>query len=137
VTWYLDISPVTEMIDLGVDSPGRSLISLNFNVTKAYSATFMEEMFGLLNGIAVASGSVNISSLSITPDGDGPFLTLIDTGGTSPLRTHNSILPAYPRPSLQVIARAKGYLAARAAGQAAYDVLAAVRNRDVPPVSIS
>lgn len=44
------------------------------------------------------------------PDGDGPYVSLIRTGGVDPEGTHNSVdKPAYERPGMQVLVRAANY----------------------------
>lgn len=44
------------------------------------------------------------------PDGPGPFVSLIRTGGPDPEGTHNSVdEPAYEKPGMQVVVRALNY----------------------------
>jgi Bacteriophage minor capsid protein len=80
-------------------------------------------------GVGVLGSSIFIGSRTALPSGAGPYLTLIETGGYLPIRTHNSTSnPAYQRPSFQIMCRASGYKAARLMCQNAYDALAGVRN---------
>ncbi len=51
----------------------------------------------------------------------GSILSVIETGGTSPENTHNSVLkPAYIQPGAQVVARAVDYVTAWDKAKAAY-----------------
>jgi hypothetical protein len=61
------------------------------------------------------------------PSGDGPYISLISTGGPGPLDTHNAVA-AYPRASLQVLTRATSSVVARAKAAAA---MAALNVRNV------
>ncbi len=80
-------------------------------------------------GVGVYGTNIFISTKAVIPAGDGPFLSIVVTGGTSPLRTHNSVAaPAYQRPSAQLTARASTYAAAMVMARAAYDALVGVRN---------
>lgn len=63
------------------------------------------------------------------PSGDGPFLSVTATGGVAPMYTQNKVtLPAYQRPSVQLVARAASRAAAETLLIAAYAALFAVRN---------
>lgn len=56
-------------------------------------------------------------------------LTIVETSGSSPERTQNSVLrPAYLRVSAQFMARSKSYAKARAKAQTAYDQVVGIRN---------
>lgn len=61
-----------------------------------------------------------LSSRAVLPDGDGPFLSVNETGGTGPARTHSN---ATQKPSAQLVARADTYSNARAKLKLAYDAL--------------
>ncbi len=94
-------------------------------------AGFDEELVALLQsqGVGVYNVSLFLSSKAKQPEGDGPFLTIILTGGTTPERTHNSVaVPAYQRPSAQLVAHATNYSAAKTMARAAYNALVGVRN---------
>jgi Bacteriophage minor capsid protein len=59
-------------------------------------------------------------------------LTISPTGGSQPERTHNEgDLPAYVKPSAQIVARAQQPSAAEALAQAAWNALFKVRDRKV------
>jgi hypothetical protein len=95
---------------------------------------FLDELASILvtAHVGVLGTSIFLSSQSSIPAGDGPYLSLKETGGTSPDRTHDlTIQPAYPRPAAQIVGRAKSYVAARAMAQAAYNALVVIRNATV------
>lgn len=59
---------------------------------------FLEEMANLLqrNSVGIVNSTIFLGSQARIPTGDGPYLTLIATGGTGAARTHTS---AAERPS--------------------------------------
>lgn len=71
------------------------------------------------------------SKASLPSSGVGnPFLTIKESGGAPPLGTHNStIIPAYLRPSAQIMARGEDAVETRALIQSAYNLLYPIRNR--------
>lgn len=72
-------------------------------------------------GVGVLSSNIFYGSKAVIPSGDGPYLSLGETGGTGSLRTHNGT--AVARPSVQILCRAKSYGVARAKLKAAFDAL--------------
>lgn len=72
-------------------------------------------------GVGVFGTSIFKGSLAIIPDGPGPYLSLIETGGSGSARTHNDT--ATQRPTMQLVARASTYPAAYAMWLAAYNAL--------------
>ena len=60
------------------------------------------------------TGEVFIGTESILPKtGDGPFITLIDTGGNEPESVQNQAAMSYEHLSMQIVVRAKTYSAAK------------------------
>lgn len=132
--WYQEINVVQEPIDIGLDDTGRQQYAVNISAVKSFSRAFAEEIIGLLEAAGVGTFGTDILGGSITdvPEGEGPFLHFIDTGGVTPLRTHNEIgPPAYQRPTAQLVARAGTFAAARTMAQDAYDALVGIRNTNV------
>lgn len=83
-------------------------------------------------GLGTFGTSLFFGSKATIPTGDGPFVSLIETGGATPEGTHNSTAkPAYVRPSVQVVARAKKRDDARNRAQALYLLLYPVRDQFV------
>lgn len=135
--WYQEINVVQEPLDMGTDDNNRPKVGFNIETVKRPSDSFAEEIVGLLvaAGVGIAAGAgadIFVGTKHKVPDGDGPYLTMIETGGATPLRTHNDIgPPAYTRPTAQLVARAKKYTDARARARAAYDALVGIRNTTV------
>ena len=91
---------------------------------------FLDEIATRLAAQSVGTVGTNIfkGSRAMIPNGDGPYLSLTETGGTAPGRIHN-VATAHPqRPSAQVAVRAKNYATARAMAHAAYNALDGVSN---------
>ena len=72
-------------------------------------------------GVGRVGSTIIAGSGAVIPRGDGPFLTLIETGGTASAKTHNNT--ATQRPTLQLKARASDQRQARALLKAAYNAL--------------
>jgi hypothetical protein len=136
MTYWRETEPLQEPNDLGLDASGRAQVVFNIIVTKNPSNTFLEEIVKLLVDASVGVLNTNIFTTSTypIPEGDGPYLTITETGGTIPERTHNEIaLPAFQRPAAQILVRAKTYGAARTMCRAAYNSLVGVRNQEITP----
>lgn len=94
---------------------------------------FLEEVTNVLEAAGVGVSNTNIfhgTKVQI-PVGDGPYLQIRETGGTTPLRIQNSIAPQYQRPAAQLVAIALDYVVARLMARAAYNALAVVRNTSI------
>lgn len=78
---------------------------------------FLQDLVSILEaeGIGTYGISIFVGSKSIIPAGDGPFVSLAETGGAGEEGTHNlsPVTFAYVRPSAQVVCRARDYLDAR------------------------
>lgn len=134
MTWYKEIDIVQEPFDLKLDPSGRARVAFNIDVIKRSSDTLLEELVKILTDAGVGTYGNNIfdTSKADIPDGNGPYLSIIETGGTSPERTQNLVLtPAYPQPSAQIVVRATDYTDARTMARAAYVALAKIRNTDI------
>jgi hypothetical protein len=97
---------------------------------------FTEDLVTLLAGVGTLGTSVFVSTKAVLPtDKTTAFLLLTATGGTSPIRTQNSVdAPAYVRPHAQIMAHAPTYQEAFTLATAAYNALVGVRNRLVGTV---
>lgn len=97
---------------------------------------WLDDLVSLLSpGVAVYGTSLFVSSRAVIPTGDGPYLALIETGGSGPRRTQNAVAtPAYVQPGAQVIAFASTEPAAKTMITNAYNVLVGVSNRLVGSV---
>lgn len=136
MTWYREIEPLQKPFDMAKDSTGRAKIVFNIMAIKTPSDVFIEELVKLLEDGGVGTYNTNIfaSSSKDIPVGDGPYLSVIETGGTFAERSHNeTAAPAFERPTAMIVVRAKTYAAARTMANAAYTVLEPVRNTNVTP----
>jgi hypothetical protein len=82
-----------------------------------------------LRGLGVENVSLFCSSSARIPTGDGPYTVIVETGGLDPERTHNSVaVPAYLRPSAELITHARAEPVAKATARALQLALGGVRN---------
>jgi hypothetical protein len=132
-TWYLGLTPLGDIIDMGPDARGRNQQSFNMVARKRPSPTFVLEILAALESAGVGTRNVNMfgTSQAIIPDVDTAVLQVRSTGGIAPEGTHTEGAGAYRRPSVQVIVTALTSSAAEAMAQAAYTALLGVRNREV------
>jgi len=79
-------------------------------------------------GVGVVGSTIILGSKGTVPQGDGPFISLTETGGSAPTRIQNKGSANTQRPSAQVLVRAKSYQVARAKSKAAYDALDGIFN---------
>ena len=91
---------------------------------------FLDELAARLvaQGVGVLGSNITLGSKGIIPEGDGPYISLIETGGTEPTRVHNEASAHTQRPTAQVLVRAKSYSVARTKAKAAYAALDGVFN---------
>jgi len=92
--------------------------------------SFLDEIAARLvsQSVGVTGSNIFLGSKAVIPTGSGPFLSLIETGGTGATRVHNIAGPSTQRPTAQVLVRAGSYQAARTMSKAAYDALNGVWN---------
>lgn len=122
---YLEILSVQSPFVIGTDTNDRTLYSVNFNMTVAAPTVKFEEEIGRLLFDNSLGGVFNtdtfIGSPSTLPSTPGPLINLIDTGGTSPLETHDG--SKYERRSMQIVIRATNRAAARTRAMAIWRLL--------------
>lgn len=109
---YLEILSIQSPFAFGLDSHGRVMFSVNFQtISKGIDSlsAFEEDIIELFGGTIGMDTFVGPSAL--VPDGDGPYISFIDTSGSSLLETHNG--GKYPRPSFQIIVRGLDYRSTR------------------------
>lgn len=80
------------------------------------------------HGVGTVGSDIFLGSKAVIPEGDGPYLSLIETGGSAPTRIHNKKSANTQRPTAQVAVRAKSYLVARTMAASAYVALDGVYN---------
>ena len=100
-------------------------------------STFLDDLSARLvaQGVGVANTSIFLSSMTVIPTDVGKsgkpksILLIRETGGAGPERTHNDgAVPAFQRPSAQLMAVAPLYADAYVMARKAYDALVTVRN---------
>ncbi len=84
---------------------------------------FLDEIAARLTaqGVGVVGTSIFLSSKSVIPAGAGPYLTIVETGGSGSAKTQNNT--ATERPTAQLTARGASYPSARTMLAAAYTAL--------------
>jgi hypothetical protein len=84
---------------------------------------FLDELAGRIEaqGAGVLGQNMFLSSKSNIPSGNGPYISIIESGGTTSRRTQNNT--AIQRPSAQITVRASSYPVARAQAVLVYDAL--------------
>jgi len=91
---------------------------------------FLDEIAARLvsQGVGVLGSNIILGSKGVIPAGDGPFISLTETGGSAPTRVHNQSVPNTQRPTAQITVRATSYFVARTKAKAAYLALDGVFN---------
>lgn len=138
---FLEIATLNPPYDLGLDPGGRAKVQFNIMALKTKSTTFEEELAKILTTAAPATfifnapgGNVFCSTgAKIPTPGDGPYLSIVSTGGTQGRRIQSVNGTEYEQPTALIVARATDYVVARAMARAAYDALDVVRNQTVVP----
>jgi len=84
--------------------------------------SFLDEIAAKLAaaGVGTVGGNIFLGSRAVVPDGDGPYITLLETGGSSPTRIQNQTAANTQRPTAQIVVRAKSYATARSKSKEAY-----------------
>lgn len=131
-TRYLEILALSRPAPIGVDTNNRTMFTATYNCVAAAPATkFEEEVARILFDASLMTLGTDgfIGPASTIPTGNGPYITLIDTGGMSPLETHNG--DKYERMSIQIVVRALNYQVARTRALAIWRELDGKRNVSV------
>lgn len=135
-TRYLEIVSVQRPFVFLVDDNNRSVFSVNFDAMAAAPVDkWEEELIKVLSDAGLAtlwdgtSGDTFIGPAMVIPSGAGPFILIVDTGGTSPLETHDG--QEYERLSAQITVRAVSYETARTRALAIWRELDGVRETTV------
>ena len=141
---WLSVEVLNDIADNGLDDADRQRWGFNIVITAAdVSAVypFDEEIATLLIAATVVTAwgtDLFGRSKSNLPTGDGPYVSIMLTGGPAPLRTHNAGRAgrvAYRRLTAQVVARAASSTTAYTKAQAAFAALVPVRNTTVAATS--
>lgn len=94
---------------------------------------FTDDIVTVLSAASLGAVGTDIfiGARAAIPAGDGPYLSLIETGGTAPMERHDHVGTPYQQPSMQLVARAKGATVARIRARAAYNALVGIRNQTI------
>ena len=84
---------------------------------------FLDEIAARLvaQGVGVLGTDIFLGSKAAIPSGEGPYISLTETGGTGSRRTHNGI--PVGQPTAQILVRAMKYNVARTKLKAVWDAL--------------
>ncbi len=132
---YLDILSTNRPFNLDVDENNRKMFAVNFDaVAAAPVEEWEDEVAKIIEDAGLGTRSspnrtIFIGRGAVLPTGDGPYITILDSGGVAPLETHNSDL--YERLSCEIIIRAKGFQTARTRALAIWRALDGVRDQTV------
>lgn len=132
-TKYLHTQVLGQPRDAGLDGLQRQVFTFTVFFTKHFSDTFAEEAVKLMNDAGVGTPNVDLfmGSKAEIPIGPGPFVHLLESGGTSNERVHNAGNPGYERPGLIVRVYAEDYLLCRDRAKLAFNTLVPVSNQTV------
>lgn len=72
-------------------------------------------------GVGTVGSNIFLGSKAVIPAGDGPYISLTETGGMFSIRTHNGTPVA--QPTAQILCRAENYMTCRTKLKAAFDAL--------------
>ncbi len=135
---WLSIEVLSDIADNGLDFDDRQKFGFNLIVTCVNPTEFEDEVGRvLIDAGATTSFGTDMFAMSKSniPTGDGPYVSIVATGGPKPMRTHNAdrdeSAPAYRRLTVQVVARAKNSKTARAKAHACFDALFAIVNQTI------
>ena len=138
MSYWREVEVLSDIGDNGLDAAERQKFGFNIMVVCDNPTAIENEVGRVLISASAVTGfgtDVYAMSKSQVPAGDGPFVSIIATGGPLPERTHNadrdSGLPAYRRLTVQVVARAKNSLTARAKAHLCFDALFAIKNTTI------
>jgi hypothetical protein len=137
-TRYLDAQLFGQPRDGGLDGDRRQVFTFTVLFRKVPSGTFAEEMVALLvaAGVGIFNEDLFMSSSASLPllgtaHSVAGFLHLVEGGGTSNERIHNTTDGGYERPSLVVRAIAEDSVVCRDKARRAYETLVSVCNQTV------
>jgi hypothetical protein len=130
MTWYLDLQDEQLPFEMPEDGQGRTVYVFNVLARKAKSETFLEEMSQYLaaNGI---TAQILIGGQTDIPGGDGPYITLRQTGGVRGDHVQDRVTVKTERPGAQVSVRAKSPRTTKKLAHEVHTLLSEIRNREL------
>ena len=129
--WILGVQ--SEPFPIGEDVSRRPMFSMNYE-TRTDSAPDISSANDLIAIVNAASpGLLTLGTdtfigptAPIPPDGDGPYVQFLPTGGTAANQTHNG--DNYPNPTVQVVVRGRSYAGALTRIRLIHSILHSTRN---------
>ena len=122
-TCYLEVLATQRPFPISVDDNERSMFSVNFTAeSNGFAADWERDVIRMLlaGGVTLAYtfpdgdrrvDDTFIGPAAFIPTGDGPYVSIIDTGGSDPIETHNNDIRE--QLSVQILVRGKAYFDAR------------------------
>lgn len=111
---FIEILAVQNPFTIGLDAQKRNVFSMNFQCKTAdVIFKFEESIIKILSDAGLCTFNTNafIGPSSVMPDGDGPFILLINTGGYGPNQSNDDYI--MQNPSFQILIHGKNYVTAR------------------------
>jgi len=130
MTRYLDLLDEQFPFEMPEDAQGRGVYVFNLMATKHPSETFLEELSNYLTSQGITA-QIMVGGQTDLPSGDGPFITLRQTGGLRSVRVHPRVGNTFERPSTQVSVRAKSSRTAKSLAYKVWTILTQIRNQDL------
>lgn len=127
-TFYEEIIALQSPFTYGVDLQNRVIFSCNFLVHALSPVLKLEDDIEQMMRTGAVLGSDEIlytGPRAVIPDGDGPFILLVSTGGHQSDETHDT---KRDNPSFQIITRATDYNLARDRALSIYQYLDGLRS---------
>lgn len=131
---YLSITSAAPPADAGLDDLKRMQFAVNFEaIADAPVNQWEEELIKVLStaGLATSGTDAFIGPAVELPVGNGPYITVRNSGGSAPIQAHGPNGSRYERLSAQIVVRAKSYTVARTRALAVWRALHGVRNQTV------
>lgn len=134
-TFFLSIMAQQRPFPIGEDVKGRSMFSVNF---LAQAEAPVADFGGCIIKVLVDAGLVVDGGANPTvfegpdvevPDGAGPFVLIIPTGGPPPMDTHDG--KRYDWLSVMLNVRGSSYVAAQNKALACYEALHGIFNETI------
>ena len=115
-----------------MDDLKREMWSCNFTAyARAPVDKWEEEILRLITDASLGTFGTDtfIGPDAPIPNGDGPYTTINDTGGSEPDETHDAM--EYERLSVQIVVRGKNYVTTRTRALAIWRAIKNTRNTTI------
>jgi len=130
MTWYLDLQDEQLPFEMPEDTAGRTVYVFNVLARKVPSETFLEEMSQYLTTSGVTA-QIFVGGQTDIPAGDGPYITLRQTGGVRGDHVQGKVTAKIERPGAQVSVRAKSPRTTKSLAHTVHKLLSEIRNKEL------